>query len=196
MSAANEEETGMIFKGISKVHEGRFINRYDIAYETEDGREKIYEMISRNKDMKTFEELNNLKSEAVIMILTDRAGERLLLSREYRLAMGMWVYNFPSGLIDSGEDVVEAGRRELKEETGLDLVSVDEVLDKSYSAIGFSNEMNTCLFGTAEGEFAKSSSSTEEIEPGWYTKEEVRALLKTECFAARTQAFCYMWARE
>ena len=36
----------------------------------------------------------------------------------------------------------------------------------------------------------------EEIEAGWYTKEEVRELLKTAKFAARTQAYCYAWSRE
>ena len=39
-------------------------------------------------------------------------------------------------------------------------------------------------------------SSFEEIEAAWYTKDEVRRLLKTERFAARTQAFCYMWSKQ
>ena len=34
----------------------------------------------------------------------------------------------------------------------------------------------------------------EEITPGWYTREEMRALLRAEAFAARTQAYCYAWA--
>ena len=112
------------------------------------------------------------------------------------MAMGRWVYNFPAGLIDPGEDAVTAGRRELKEETGLELLEIFEVLDRSYTCVGFSNEMCICIFGTAGGEFSESSSSREEIEAGWYTKQEVKDLLGRECFAARTQAFCYMWARE
>ena len=70
------------------------------------------------------------------------------------------------------------------------------MLDRSYTCVGFSNEICICIFGTARGEFGKSSSGREEIEPGWFSREEVRELLKKECFAARTQAFCYMWARE
>ena len=58
-----------------------------------------------------------------------------------------------------------------------------------------SNEKNVCCVGKAGGSFSKSSSTLEEIEPGWYTKEEVRKLLKTEPFAARTQAYCYLWSR-
>ena len=74
------------------------------------------------------------------------------------------------------------------------LVSIDDILDNSYSAIGFSHERNTCVFGVADGEFRKNTSDAEEIVPGWYTKEEMKKLLRTETFAARTQAYCYAWA--
>ena len=111
------------------------------------------------------------------------------------MAVGDYVYNFPAGLIDEGETAKIAAARELKEETGLELVSIEDTLYDSYSAIGFSNETNQVVIGKAEGTFAESTSSVEEIKAAWYTKEEVRGLLKNNRFAARTQAFCYMWSR-
>ena len=184
----------MKYQGIRKVHEGRFITRYDVDYLTEQGHGKTYEIISRNKNIKTLEELQNKKPDSVVMILTDEAGERILVCREYRMAMAQWIYNFPAGLIDPGETPEESAKRELWEETGLQLLGIDDVLDNSYSAIGFSNERNVCVFGTAGGAFRKSTSDAEEIVPGWYTKEEMKKLLRTEAFAARTQAYCYAWA--
>ena len=184
----------MEYRGIRKTHEGRFITRYDVEYVTAEGHPKTYEIISRNPDIRSFEELQNKEANAVVMILTDLSGERILVNREYRMAMAQWIYNFPAGLIDPGESPEESARRELWEETGLTLVRIDDVLDNSYSAIGFSNERNVCVFGAAEGEFRKSTSDLEEITPGWYTKEQMRALLRTEAFAARTQAYCYAWA--
>ena len=130
------------------------------------------------------------------MTLTDESGERILVSREYRMATAQWIYNFPAGLIDPGETPEESAKRELREETGLQLVRIDDVLDNSYSAIGFSNERNICVFGAAAGTFSKSTSDAEEIIPGWYTKAEMRKLLRTEAFAARTQAYCYAWANK
>ena len=44
-------------------------------------------------------------------------------------------------------------------------------------------------------EFFISTSTFEEISAAWYSKQEVKELLKDNHFAARTQAFCYMWAR-
>ena len=185
----------MQYKGIQKVLEGKFITRYNVEYVTAEGHPKTYEIISRNRDIQTLDQLQNHAPDSVILILTDESGERLLINREYRMAMAQWIYNFPAGLIDPGETVEESARRELWEETGLRLVRVDDVLDGSYSAVGFANERNACVFGVAAGTFQKSTSDAEEIVPGWYTRSELKALLRTELFAARTQAYCYAWAK-
>lgn len=186
----------MKFKKIEKKHTGKFIHRYDITYALEDGQEKVYEMISRDGEIDGLVRLQKCKPDAVVLIIHDESGEKLLLNREFRLAVGDWVYNFPAGLIDSGETPEQGAKRELKEETGLELIAIDDVIGYSYSAIGFSNESNICIVGKAAGEFAKSSSMMEEIEAAWYTKEEIRELLKNNIFAARTQTYCYLWSRE
>jgi ADP-ribose pyrophosphatase len=179
-----------------KKEAGKFITRYDLVYRTEDDQEKVYEMISRDKDIPDFDGLHNRPADAVVLIMHSKDGKRILINREYRLAVGEWVYNFPAGLIDPGETYDVAAKRELWEETGLTLTAIEDFIGESYSAVGFSNEKNVCVVGRAEGEFRASTSTLEEITPGWYTKEEVRALLKTEKFAARTQAYCYVWSKE
>lgn len=185
----------MKFQEIRQKEKGRYINRYDVVYETDSGAEKVYEMISRDKNLKEYEQLHCRKADAVVLIMHDETGEKILVDKEFRLAVGEWVYNFPAGLIDPGEIPEESARRELKEETGLHLIEIKDWIYESYSAIGFSNEKNVCVVGVAAGTFAKSSSEVEEIIPGWYTKEEMRELLKTEKFAARTQAYCYLWCK-
>lgn len=185
----------MKFIGIKKVHEGRFISAYNAEYETEAGNKKIYEMVSRDKNITSIEDLKREKCDAVVLIITSPDGEKILISREYRMAVGGFAYNFPAGLIDEGENLEEAAARELWEETGLKLVSISEVLPMSFSGVGVTNEKSCCVIGTAEGEFAPSTSDEEEIEARWYTKEEIRELLKESNFAARTQAFCYWWAK-
>lgn len=120
---------------------------------------------------------------------------KILLNKEFRMATGEWVYNFPAGLIDAGEEPQQSAKRELWEETGLELYRIDDFINTSYSAVGFSNETNVCVVGKARGQFKKSTSDVEEIEAGWYTKEQIRKMLKEYRFAARTQAFCYMWSK-
>ncbi|MCR5101977.1 MAG: NUDIX hydrolase [Butyrivibrio sp.] len=185
----------MKFEGIEKVSTGKFITRYDLHYKTVDNKDKIYEMISRNSDIKTIQDINNPKPDAVVLIIEDETHEHILINKEFRMAAGCWVYNFPAGLIDPGETPEIAAKRELQEETGLEMISIDDFIGESYSAIGFSNEKNVCVVGTARGTFKESTSTFEEIEPGWYSKAEVKELLKNNPFAARTQAYCYMWSR-
>ena len=105
----------MRFDKIEKVHEGAFIDRYNVSYTTQDQRKKVYEIISRNKDLKTLEDLHNPHTDGVVIIMTDAGGEKILLNKEFRMAVGECVYNFPAGLIDSGETPKEAAARELRE---------------------------------------------------------------------------------
>ena len=69
----------MKFDGIKKVSEGRFINRYDLYYTTEDDKKKVYEIISRNKDIKTIEDIRNEKTDGVLLLRqTNRTNISLL----------------------------------------------------------------------------------------------------------------------
>lgn len=186
----------MKFKGIKKKLEGQFITRYDLIYETNDQKTKVYEMISRNKNLENYDALANHPAEAVVIIMENSEGSHILLNKEFRMACGSFVYNFPAGLIDEGEDAIMGAKRELWEETGLEIIQIDDVIGDSFSAIGFSNEKNVCVVGKAKGNFVPSTSSVEEIEAKWYSKKEVRELLKQYPFAARTQAYCYLWSME
>ena len=146
--------------------------------------------------IRTWESACRINSRgAVMMIPVTRPGDKLIIIRQFRPPTGRLVYEFPAGLINPGEDPRETAVRELKEETGLDILRIDEWWGQCYSAIGFSNERNACCVGVAGGSFSESTSTQEEITPGWYTKEQVKELLATEAFAVRTQAYCYMWVK-
>ena len=86
----------MKFESIKKVHEGAFIHRYDISYQTENGKKKVYEMISRDAKIDSLERLQKKEADAVVLIVHDESGKKLLLNREFRLALGDWEYNFPA----------------------------------------------------------------------------------------------------
>ena len=68
-------------------------------------------------------------------------------------------------------------------------------MNRSFSAVGFSNESNICIVGCARGEIRPSDSPAEEIIAGWYTREQVAKMLRTENFARGTQSYCYLWAK-
>ncbi len=184
----------MKFLGIKKVDAGSHIHRYDVQYVTKDHKNKIYEVASRNPEMKDLDDLTQWDSKTVLVIGLSPDHRHILLSREFRMAVGDYIYNFPSGLVDPGETAAEAAARELMEETGLRIVKTIRQLRSSFNAPGFSNESTSCVIAVIDGDIRESDSSFEEIEAGWYTKEEVKLLLKTSKMSARAQMFCFLWA--
>ena len=180
---------------IEKVQSGKFLNMYNMEYTREDGSKKIYETVSRQSDL-TIEDMrdNSMISQAVGMIMFNHDKNKTMLQQEFRMAMNKWVYNFPGGLIDSGEDAEEAATRELWEETVLHLDKVIAHLPVSYTSVGISNETSETIVGIASGEFKASTSVDEQIKPGWYSKEEVRALFeKNVPMSMRTMSVLWMW---
>lgn len=185
----------MEFVNLEKVGGGKFITRYDATYKTAENNLKRYEMISRNPNLESIDDIKNSAVEAVVIIAHNEDNSKILINKEFRMAVGTVAYNFPAGLIDPGEDAKTAAKRELWEETGLDLYEIDEVWPASFSAVGVMNEKAVVLVGKARGEFAPSTSAEEEIEACWYTKEEMREILAVDTtFAARTQAYCWLWS--
>ena len=118
----------------------------------------------------------------------------LLVKRGIEPFKDCWA--FPGGFIKMDEDAETGARRELKEETGLDMIEVRDVLKGAFCAVGISNETTSCVLGIADGELQHYDTGGEEIDANWYTKDEVRRLIREEHFGSWAQAYCYMWSRE
>ena len=111
----------MEYEKIEKVYEGAYLDYYNVTYRNEDGQEKVYEMVSRDKQIDSKEKLYDHSTDAVVMIVNDVSDEHVVLVKEFRLELGKTIFGFPAGLIDPGETAAECAVRELKEETGLDV---------------------------------------------------------------------------
>ena len=183
----------MKFIDLKQIHKGKFLSYYVASFLNKDGQIKEYEFISRDSTL-TKEKFGKNAPAGVGLVALNKTKDKVLLSSEFRLATNHYVYNFPAGLIDQGETVQEAAKRELKEETGLDLIEIEAVLPPSYASQGTSDELMQLVVCTCEGEIKESIFADEEIQARWYTKEEVKTLFLEEAYmSVRTQMFLYMW---
>ena len=132
-------------------------------------------------------------TDCVIFTYEDWKLKVLLVRRGGEPYKGQWA--FPGGFLKMDETAEQGALRELREETGLSLMRIDEVWKPSYSAVGFSNERNVVVVGVAGGEIRPSDSEVEEIQAVWFDKAQIRELLKDERLSARTQTYCALWSR-
>lgn len=181
---------------LKRIHQGKFLSYYVASYLNKDNKIKEYEFISRDPNL-TIESFGKNIPAGVGLVPFNKDKTKILLQSEFRLATNHYIYNFPAGLIDKGETAEEAAKRELKEETGLDLISIEAVLPPSYASPGTSDEEMKIVICLVDGEIHESCFVDEEIQAKWFTKEEVKRLLKDEAYmSVRTQMLLYMWVNE
>ena len=83
----------------------------------------------------------------------DENGQ-LIFVRQYRNALDDMTLEVPAGCMDKGETPEQCIRRELKEETGLDLISINKInsKDKLYLSPGMTDESVAFVYCLCDGE--------------------------------------------
>lgn len=176
---------------IKKVKDGRYLKNYELTYLNKAGKEKKYEIVSRN-EIAGVESLGKRVSGLSIVVLCEG---KLLLLKEFRMGINRTIYNLCAGMIEDGETVEECIKRELYEETGLKLKRIIDILPPSFAAVAISDVSTQIAIVEAEGEFEDHTSDNEEIMANFYTKEECEQLLQTEEFSSRSQMIAYFFTK-
>lgn len=172
---------------LKKVKDGKYIKNYELTYLNKAGHEKTYEIVSR-KELNSIDDLGKKTSGVSIVAIKD---DKMLLLREFRMAINKKIYNLCAGMLEENETIEECIRRELYEETGLSVAKIKYILKPSYSAVGISDIKTQIAFVEAFGEFSDHTSDNESIEAAFYSADEIKTLLETSEFSARAQLAAY-----
>ena len=126
----------MKLKNFRMTKSGNYLNNYELTYINKAGNDKVYEMVSREK----YKDVNDVGKKTAGVIIAaftnDGKEEKILLVREFRMGVNEYVYAFPAGLSDADETVEQTAARELKEETGMEISEITDVLRPAYSCTG------------------------------------------------------------
>lgn len=88
--------------------EGRFLRVVNVTYRDREGVVRQWEAVER------------VNCEGIVVIVPITDEQEVILIKQFRPAINKYVIEFPAGLVDTGEEVELAARRELREETGYD----------------------------------------------------------------------------
>lgn len=176
-------------ENIRKTTDNKFLNMYELDMKSDTGKQSTYFVASRAKsieDLKIKTRQNKADGVIIYSVYRDEKEqkEKLVLIRQYRCPLDDYIYEFPAGLVDDGEDFKMAGVRELMEETGLALQPIDaaDMYTKPYfTTIGMTDESCGTVYGYASGEPSQEGQEeNEEIEIVLADREEVRRILQEE----------------
>jgi len=153
----------MEIKKIDKITDNVHLNMFQIAYSDRNGNEKKWQFASRLAQPKCATGEFNLP-DAVVIVPFHQKKKKLVVIKEFRVPLGGYQYGFPAGLIDENETLEEASRRELKEETGLNLSHVCHISPPLYSSSGMTDESVAMVFAECDGEPSnRLNESSEDI---------------------------------
>ena len=171
---------------VTQVTHNRFLNMFDLDVIHRTGDPGLYHVASRARSIEELK-LSTKENKAdgvIIYALYGEAKDRVVLIRQYRYSIAGYIYEFPAGLVDEGEDFHAAGIRELKEETGLDFhpLEVDPIYSRPYfTTIGMTDESCAAVYGTADGTVSREGlEDSEEIEVVLADRAEIRRILREE----------------
>jgi len=133
----------MQIKKIEQITHEKWLNLYSATFEHK-GHSGHWLYASRKPQPNT-----EHRADAVIIVPVLRMPNeppRLVMVREFRVPVGDYVFAFPAGLLEPGESIEDAARRELMEETGLEITKVHRVTQPLYSSSGLTDEAVAMIF--------------------------------------------------
>ena len=176
---------GKIHK-VEKLTDNRFVNLYHVDATSVHNTPVSYYVASRAKDTESMKIKTrvNKPDGVIIYSIYGEKKDKVVLIRQFRYTIGDYIYEFPAGLVESGEDFHDGAVREMYEETGLKFepLEVDPAFEKPFfPTIGLTDESCAAVYGYASGEISKAAQEdSEEIEVVLADRNEVKRILREE----------------
>lgn len=129
----------MKIKKAQKLTHQKWLNLFDVTFTDKNRKEKSWQLATREDQPKCI--TGNFENpDAVVIVAFHKDQKKVVITKEYRIPLGDFEYGFPAGLVDAGETVQEAARRELQEETGLTITRFFKISQPIYSSAGMTDE--------------------------------------------------------
>ena len=126
-------------------------------------------------------DLEIVRHEGSVVLIPIASDGRVLLVRQYRHAVGRFLWELPAGSLETDEDVAAAAARECQEELGL-IADHLERLHTFFPTPGFCTEAMTYFKATGlrtpgAGDPVAHQDEDESIEVGSFSTAEVRQMI-------------------
>ena len=171
--------------GVKRQTNNRFLNLYELDAVFRDGSRAPYYVASRRKDVDSIKAVthDNHADGVILYGVYGEEKDKVVLIRQFRYPINGYVYEFPAGLVEPGEDMLDAGVREMQEETGLEFRPVDAGAYSRpfFTTIGMTDESCGTVYGYCSGTpSVAGQEGTEDIQVVLADREECKRILREE----------------
>lgn len=136
-----------------------------------------------------------VRHPGAVLIVPRLDGDRLVLVRNYRVAVNARLLELPAGTLEAGETPAAAAARELEEETGYRADRIEHLVD-FYTSPGFCDELMRVFTADDLAFVGQRLEPHEDIEVDVVTTADALAMIDDgRIIDGKTIAALYLWAR-
>ncbi len=170
-------------KEVSQETSHPFLNFFTLTYEVDNKPNYKYFLASRHSKDNLLPCVHNLdKPDGVLILLyyLDDAGKvSFLLTKQFRPAMGTYVYSMPAGLMDKDDkSISDVAKREALEEAGANIDDIEIISEGGPTSSGLSDETNAIVLARITSFDKQKLEEYEDIQTKLIPRDEALELLK------------------
>lgn len=143
-------------------YKGRMINMKDVEIELANGKTSRREVVEH---------------PGAVVVIGITKEKQLVLIKQFRTPVGAVIIEACAGLVNKGEKLIDAAKRELKEETGYDCGKIKQVLS-AYTSPGYSTEIIHYFIATDLTKGSQGFDEDENIEMFLLSIDEAKHQIK------------------
>jgi ADP-ribose pyrophosphatase len=177
---------------LTKLTDTKFYNLY--CADVENSKKRFFYYITTKRKKENMAILTKkIVSDSVRVLpyfYDKQSGEmKVVIIREYRYPVGQFLYTLPAGGIEQGENIIDAVKRELKEEIGAETINIKEFEPVSYIAGSLTDEAITLFEAEVILSGEPQLEDNEIIERHIINFEEISNFLDTHEFCMQSRTF-------
>ncbi len=163
---------------LNKLTNCNWANLYEVRFRRKTQDEKSWLMCSRKQE--PIRDASRADVVVIVPKIETETGTKLVVTKEFRIPLWDYEYGFPTGLIDDGETVEDTVVRELKEETGLEVLKINHISAPVFSSAGLTDESCHMVLVEAGGQPSDQwLEDSEDIEVLFLDLDGIRDLLES-----------------